>query len=304
MDIGASEDVSLYKQICRESGLYVPKHSGWRYGKVAIAAAAGFSVGTSKLESRQAMKIDDEWWRPLLQSTAKHYIGKLTERLVSSDSSSEMAALASGDVDSDNAAEKSVLGQKFEDIRINGRMLHAGDVLAAVRAGGVYQHFGVYAGNGRVIHYAAENGDFAGRIFIHEADLENFIGNAELVYVLDFPENAMASLEVPKDVARVMSPAQESPIFNLIRSFGYHLYSPEETVARARSRLGEEKYSLPFNNCEHFAIWCKTGVRESHQVNVWLSRLAERMAGKLAVPRSPDNSNEPTVSVNGVPSGE
>ncbi|MDU1323667.1 MAG: lecithin retinol acyltransferase family protein [Clostridiales bacterium] len=39
-----------------------------------------------------------------------------------------------------------------------------------------------------------------------------------------------------------------------MRRTDYHLYSPEETVSRARSRLGEEKYALPFNNCEHFAI--------------------------------------------------
>ena len=35
---------------------------------------------------------------------------------------------------------------------------------------------------------------------------------------------------------------------------------------RALSRLGENKYNLIFNNCEHFAIWCKTGISESYQV--------------------------------------
>lgn len=44
------------------------------------------------------------------------------------------------------------------------------------------------------------------------------------------------------------------------------MYSPKETVERARSRLGEENYSLLSNNCEHFAIWCKTGVSRSYQV--------------------------------------
>ena len=36
-------------------------------------------------------------------------------------------------------------------------------------------------------------------------------------------------------------------------------------VERARSRIGAEGYSLPVNNCEHFAIWCKTGIAESHE---------------------------------------
>ena len=51
---------------------------------------------------------------------------------------------------------------------------------------------------------------------------------------------------------------------------GYHLYSAKETVARAKSCLGKAGYELLGNNCEHFALWCKTGVKTSHQVNaVW-----------------------------------
>lgn len=41
---------------------------------------------------------------------------------------------------------------------------------------------------------------------------------------------------------------------------------PELVVDRARSRLGEEGYELFDNNCEHFAVWCKTGLAESTQV--------------------------------------
>ena len=32
-------------------------------------------------------------------------------------------------------------------------------------------------------------------------------------------------------------------------------------------QLGEKEYNLVTNNCEHFAIWCKTGVSESSQVD-------------------------------------
>ena len=55
----------------------------------------------------------------------------------------------------------------------------------------------------------------------------------------------------------------------------YHLYTPEETVIRARERIGETQYSLWTNNCEHFAIWCKTGISESHQIEDLLSAVAE-----------------------------
>jgi Lecithin retinol acyltransferase len=37
-------------------------------------------------------------------------------------------------------------------------------------------------------------------------------------------------------------------------------------IQRAKSRLGESKYNLLFNNCEHFATWCKNGLSESEQV--------------------------------------
>ena len=47
---------------------------------------------------------------------------------------------------------------------------------------------------------------------------------------------------------------------------GYHLYTREETLQRAYRRLGERNYNLITNNCEHFAIWCRTGISSSSQV--------------------------------------
>ena len=38
------------------------------------------------------------------------------------------------------------------------------------------------------------------------------------------------------------------------------------TLRRAMGRLGEQNYNLLFNNCEHFAHWCKTGSHRSRQV--------------------------------------
>jgi hypothetical protein len=42
------------------------------------------------------------------------------------------------------------------------------------------------------------------------------------------------------------------------------------TLRRAMGRLGEQNYNLLFNNCEHFAHWCKTGRHRSGQVENWL----------------------------------
>lgn len=43
-------------------------------------------------------------------------------------------------------------------------------------------------------------------------------------------------------------------------------FIPDVVVNRAISRLGEQKYNLLFNNCEHFATWCKTGISDSQQI--------------------------------------
>ena len=50
-------------------------------------------------------------------------------------------------------------------------------------------------------------------------------------------------------------------------------FIPDVVVERAESRLGERQYDLFFNNCEHFANWCKTGRSECGQLNSFGLRL-------------------------------
>ena len=45
----------------------------------------------------------------------------------------------------------------------------------------------------------------------------------------------------------------------------YKCSSSEKVIERANRRLGERKYHLVFNNCEHFATWCKTRRHRSKQ---------------------------------------
>lgn len=45
----------------------------------------------------------------------------------------------------------------------------------------------------------------------------------------------------------------------------YEQVSVEDSLMRAISRLGETKYSVELNNCEHFVSWCKSGVHRSEQ---------------------------------------
>ncbi len=44
------------------------------------------------------------------------------------------------------------------------------------------------------------------------------------------------------------------------------------TLRRAMNRIGEQRYNLLFNNCEHFANWCKTGRHRSEQMESWLHK--------------------------------
>lgn len=50
--------------------------------------------------------------------------------------------------------------------------------------------------------------------------------------------------------------AKGQPIFTVNSPIKY---PPEEVMVRAMSRIGEEKYNLITNNCEHFVRWCRNG---------------------------------------------
>lgn len=153
-----------------------------------------------------------------------------------------------------------------------------GDILAVQRAGGVYAHYAVYIGRGRVIHYGSKSGNPLDECTIHKADFSEFLKKYNCYEIIHFPDDGSD----PEHETVVLTLAgEDNDSYNtrdlftdykaaLRRIKGYKLFSAEETVERAKSRLGENKYSLAFNNCEHFALWCKTGLRESSQVeNFW-----------------------------------
>src|SRR5262245_37337877 len=87
-----------------------------------------------------------------------------------------------------------------------------------------YLHHGIYAGSGRVIHYAGFNRAFR-RGPVEEVALAKFTGGRS-VQVL------------PRPTPR---------------------FSGDSVVARARERLGENRYRVWSNNCEHFVEWCLSG---------------------------------------------
>lgn len=124
---------------------------------------------------------------------------------------------------------------------------------------GLYTHHGIYLGKDKVIHYAGLSNDpSADGSRIQTTFLQNFSQGRKV----------------------------------RIRRHDKALYKGDEVVERAFSRLGENKYNLVFNNCEHFVNWCFEGINFSNQVNnavlgsatsITASQLARsKLAGKTA----------------------
>ena len=145
------------------------------------------------------------------------------------------------------------------DRMLSADFLKAGDVIGVSR--GAYEHYAIYAGNGKVIHYAGETSDFNGKVSIHEAPFEEFLkGNSEY-FVISFEGKYPVKIH---SSTKFIS----GGYFDCCDIKWKGKYSPTETLKRAYSRIGEAKYSVIKNNCEHFALWCKTGNAESTQVKM------------------------------------
>lgn len=97
---------------------------------------------------------------------------------------------------------------------------------------GLYFHHGVDMGDGRVVHYAGlADGLRAGPVDV--VDMDRFA--------------AGRTVKVIRHKGRL---------------------SPRETLSRALSRVGEERYHVVWRNCEHFATWAVTGKANCRQVKV------------------------------------
>ena len=92
-------------------------------------------------------------------------------------------------------------------------------------------HHGIYVGDGKVIHYAGlARGSFRGRV----------------------EEVALAEFAYGRGL--------------WTRSSDLPAFVPQEVIRRARSRVGENRYRVLRNNCEHFCEWCLRGESRSYQI--------------------------------------
>ena len=150
-----------------------------------------------------------------------------------------------------------------------------GDVIGVHRACGLFDHYGIYENDNTIYEYGLHND----KVDIGITTLKEFIKNSDGYFILNFAETH----DTKPNKIHISAPSTNSclpeydngiSILDIIEnvvngkssSEKYHLYSPDETIARAKSRLGESNYTLITENCEYYAIWCKTGVDESYQV--------------------------------------
>lgn len=150
---------------------------------------------------------------------------------------------------------------------------HYGDVIGVHRLGGIFDHYGIYENDYCIYEYSKRSGELC----VNKTTLREFVGDEDSYFVLVFPEEYgkpgkydIAVAGPQKSQAKYDGvvgyvPFMTSALEKLIKAPEYKLYSGLETVRRAKSRMGEAKYNLLFRNCEHFALWCKTGISESHQ---------------------------------------
>jgi hypothetical protein len=110
---------------------------------------------------------------------------------------------------------------------------------------GIYEHHGIDCGDGSVIHYRKPSET------IERTSIETFT-RGNLVYVREYPKGFCFIADV--------------------------------VVDRAQSRLGERKYNLLFNNCEHFATWCKTGISNSKQIREFVPIATQLNTSQLYEP--------------------
>ena len=111
-----------------------------------------------------------------------------------------------------------------------------------------YSHHGIYVGQGRVVQYGGLSRGLR-RGPVEEVSLSQF--------------------------------AQGRPICH--RPGESRWFDPHEVVRRARMRLGENRYNVLTNNCEHFCEWCVRGEHRSYQVDDIIARCSRGWRGLTQV---------------------
>ncbi|XP_046560867.1 phospholipase A and acyltransferase 3-like [Haliotis rubra] len=127
--------------------------------------------------------------------------------------------------------------QKHNDAVLSS--LEPGDQVEFGRV--LYSHWGVYIGDGFVIHLASLDG-------------ESFRKTEKAVVRRDKIQDVAKKCKMNKNNSKG-------------RRYRLKTFSKSEIVERAKSQLGRKGYNMLASNCEHFVSWCCYDIEISDQVN-------------------------------------
>ena len=135
-------------------------------------------------------------------------------------------------------------GLLFQMVRKNE--LRPGDHIYAYRYGGIYAHHGIYIGEPgmEVIHFSGNKCE--GNPYIQSCTYEEFKGHALFVRLVAYDVNPLTTFFKR---AQTTHPYKSKPAKEVIETAQYYLKNPQSY----------DDYHFYFNNCESFAIYCKTG---------------------------------------------
>ncbi|BFZ05769.1 hypothetical protein BsWGS_08808 [Bradybaena similaris] len=114
----------------------------------------------------------------------------------------------------------------------------------------LYSHWGIYIGDGNIIHVSEDNEDKAAKVKI-----DNF---------WDVAGEDKASKNNGQDIE-------------------WSSLSAEQIIRRARSYVGNTEYDQLFDSCEHFVNWCRYDRVVRQQVDNFLTGVAIVGIGALTV---------------------
>ncbi len=124
------------------------------------------------------------------------------------------------------------------------------------------KRYGIWTGDS-FIQFAKNE---RGKRVVHEISFRDFLWGAETFAICKFPKRYGHPREWEQPIITTSVVMPQEKLWRMAeqarKARKYKLYTPEETVARAKSRLG----ATGFPTSEHFAMWCKTGSAESHQL--------------------------------------
>lgn len=130
----------------------------------------------------------------------------------------------------------------------DNRCVRKGDILELQEL--AYKHYALYMGHGKIIHFG-----------LNRAIAEDKADKEQTIHIASIQELLITDDKNREKDFKIYHPEKAK-------------FSPNKSINRAKSRLGEAGYNLISNNCEHFVNWCVYDKKESFQVDDTIGLIA------------------------------